>query len=92
MSPFGHAGYKQRAGADDGTDRRIIMTAHETVYRSPNGDDWLLERDTAGTVVAVVHQANPSSGGACTRTSVKEFLERGGGGPEVVAVREAVEV
>ena len=29
------------------------MTVHETIYRSSNGDDWLLERDTSGTVIAV---------------------------------------
>ena len=67
------------------------MTVNETIYRSPNGDDWLLERDTSGTVIAVVHQANASSGGARTRTPVGEFPERGGGGPEVLAVRAAVE-
>ncbi len=67
------------------------MTVHETVYRSSNCDDWLLERDPTGTVIAVVHQANASSGGTRTRTPVGEFLERGGSGPEVVAVRAAVE-
>lgn len=66
------------------------MTVAQAVYRSPNGDDWLVERDASGAVVAVVHQANPSSGGTRTRMIVDEFLERGGGGPEVAAVRAAV--
>nr|BAT30606.1 hypothetical protein [Aureimonas sp. AU4] len=67
---------------------RAPMAGLRTVYRSPNGDDWLVERNEAGTVVAVVHQANPASGG--TRTPVGEFLERAGSGPEVTAVRAAI--
>lgn len=66
------------------------MADLQTVYRSPNGDDWLVERNEAGTAVAVVHQANPASGGTRTRMPVDEFLERAGGGPEVAAVRAAI--
>lgn len=66
------------------------MTRLETVYRSSNGDDWLIERDPEGQAVAVIHQANPSSGGTRTRLPVDEFLERSGNGPEVVAVRDAM--
>lgn len=66
------------------------MTPFQIIYRSSNGDDWLIERNEAGTVVAVVHQANPASGGTRTRTPVSAFLERGGGGPEVAAVRAAL--
>lgn len=60
----------------------------EPVYRSSNGDDWSLEQGADGAMT-VVHRAAPSSGGQETRTSVDEFLERGGGGPEVQAVRDA---
>ena len=67
------------------------MTSAVTMYRSPNGDDWLLETD-AVSGQSVVHRANASSGGRETRMSVEEFLQRGGGGPEVVAVRKAVEL
>lgn len=66
------------------------MPRLETVYRSSNGDDWLVERDLEGQAAAVIHQANPSSGGTRTRLPVDEFLERSGDGPEVVAVRAAV--
>lgn len=67
------------------------MAATETAYRSSNGDDWLVERNASGEVVAVIHRGNPSSGGTETRSSVEDFLSRGGGGPEVAAVRTLVE-
>ncbi len=64
---------------------RSSMPRHETVYVPQNGDDWLIERDLEGQAAAVIHQANPSSGGTRTRLPVDEFLERSGDGPEVVA-------
>lgn len=63
------------------------MAQTEVVYRSSNGDDWLVERNASGEVVMVIHRANPSSGGTETRRLVEDFLGRGGGGPEVAAVR-----
>ncbi|NDV89164.1 hypothetical protein GTW51_21070 [Aurantimonas aggregata] len=60
-----------------------------TVYRSSNGDDWLLQIDDAGAGT-VVHRANLSSGGTETRMPVDEFLARGGGSPEAQAVRAAM--
>ena len=66
------------------------MTTSVTVYRSSNGDDWLLETDAAGGQ-SVLHRANASSGGRETRMPIEEFLERGGGGPEISAVRKAVQ-
>ncbi|MBB3952931.1 hypothetical protein [Aureimonas jatrophae] len=63
------------------------MADLQIVYRSPNGDDWMVERGSSNDVIAVVHQANAASGGTRTRTPVAEFLERGGGSPEAVAVR-----
>ncbi|WP_102958392.1 hypothetical protein [Mangrovicella endophytica] len=60
-----------------------------SIYRSSNGDDWILETGLDGSRV-VLHRANPSSGGKETRMAVEEFLQRGGGGPEVAAVRQAV--
>lgn len=63
--------------------------ATESVYRSSNGDDWLFEPDGSGGGT-VIHRANPSSGGAVTRMPVEEFLARGGGGPEVQAVRDVM--
>lgn len=67
------------------------MTDLQTVHRSSNGDDWLVERSSAGDVIAVVHQANAASGGTRTRLAIDEFLERGGSGPEVAAVLRAIE-
>jgi len=67
------------------------MSALQTVYRSPNGDDWLVERSPVGHVIAVVHQANAASGGTRTRTPISEFLERNGNGPEVAAVLRSIE-
>ncbi|BDA84196.1 hypothetical protein Sa4125_17380 [Aureimonas sp. SA4125] len=59
------------------------------IYRSANGDDWLLATDESG-VRTVVHRANPASGGTQTTMPVEEFLERGGGSPEAAAVRAAL--
>lgn len=65
--------------------------ADDPIYRSSNGDDWLLRTDAGTGKVSVVHRPNASSGGAESTTPVDEFLERGGGGPEVQAVRTALE-
>lgn len=67
------------------------MAGIETAYRSSNGDDWLVERDVSGDLVTVSHRANPASGGTETRKPVEDFLARGGGGPEVAAVRTLIE-
>lgn len=61
-----------------------------TVYRSSNGDDWLLATDASGRVT-VIHRANLSSGGRETVLPVDEFLQRGGGSPEAAAVRAALD-
>ncbi|WP_156369144.1 hypothetical protein [Aureimonas sp. Leaf324] len=67
------------------------MAPIETAYRSSNGDDWLVERAPTGEVVAVIHRANPASGGTETKSSIEDFLARGGGSPEAMAVRKLVE-
>ena len=51
------------------------------LYRSPNGDRWLLVRDEGGRVF-VRHEANLPSGGAITESEIGEFLPHGGLGPE----------
>lgn len=90
-------GYDQAATkAELNRDNRNADTSAEsfetlTVYRSPNGDDWMVERSLSGAIAAVIHRANPSSGGTQTRMTVEEFLERGGSGPEIAAVRSAIE-
>ena len=55
--------------------------ATKDLYRSPNGDHWLLIRDDNGRAF-VRHEANLPSGGAVTDTEIAEFLSQGGLGPE----------
>jgi hypothetical protein len=55
--------------------------ATRDLYRSPNGDRWLLIRDDAARVF-VRHEANLPSGGTMTDLEIAEFLSQGGLGPE----------
>jgi hypothetical protein len=50
----------------------------EEIYRSANGDRWLLIRERN----LVRHEPNLTSGGRVTETPVAEFLERTGSSPE----------
>ena len=50
-------------------------------YTSPNGDRWLLARDTEQEAL-VLHQANAPSGGALTRIAIAEFLNGNSDAPE----------
>jgi hypothetical protein len=69
---------------------RVMAQPETIVYRSPNGDDWLLDTGESGTVF-VIHRPNKSSGGRESRTPVEEFLERHPGSPESEAVTKALE-
>jgi hypothetical protein len=60
------------------------------VYRSANGDRWLLMTDTASGSKFVRHEANQSSGGQVTDTDVEDFLDIGGSGPEFSALRNLI--
>ena len=55
--------------------------ATRDLYRSPNGDRWLLIRDDTGRVF-VRHEANLASGGTVTDFEIADFLSQGGLGPE----------
>ena len=55
--------------------------ATRDLYRSANGDRWLLVRDDGGRVI-VRHEANPASGERVTNSEIAEFLTQGGLGPE----------
>ena len=55
--------------------------ATRDLYRSANGDRWLLVRDDAGRVF-VRHEANLASGGTVTDRELAEFLAQAGLGPE----------
>jgi hypothetical protein len=51
------------------------------IYKSPNGDSWLLVRDEHEEV-AVEHRPNAASGGSISRQSISSFLSASGNGPE----------
>jgi catechol 2,3-dioxygenase-like lactoylglutathione lyase family enzyme len=51
------------------------------LYRSPNGDRWLLCSDPDAEHVFVRHEANAPSGGQVTEIEIRAFLS-GGNGPE----------
>jgi hypothetical protein len=65
-----------------------LLTQH--IYRSSNGDRWLLVTDTVSGRKFVRHEANQSSGGHLTDTDVDDFLEIGGSGPEFAALRNLI--
>jgi len=52
------------------------------LYRSSNGDRWLLARDIESGEVFVRHEANLASGGQRTHIGIGAFLSQGGHGPE----------
>ena len=60
------------------------MTAQSReLYRSgPNGDQWLLVRDTESGRVFIEHKPNISSGGQTSHIEIRDFLAHGGAGPE----------
>jgi hypothetical protein len=55
--------------------------ATRDLYRSANGDRWILVRDDTGRVL-VRHEANRASGGTVTESEIAEFLGQDGLGPE----------
>jgi hypothetical protein len=71
---------KMEQGSDNGAEERMTTRRRE-LYRSSNGDRWLLARDIAGEVF-VRHEANPASGGQSTHIEIGTFLSQGGHGPE----------
>jgi hypothetical protein len=55
--------------------------ASAEIYRSENGDRWLLCR-TANGHAYIEHRANISSGGNVTSIEIGDFLGNGRAGPE----------
>ena len=55
--------------------------ATRDLYRSANGDRWLLIRDDTGGAF-VRHEANLASGGTVTDSEIGDFLSQDGLGPE----------
>jgi hypothetical protein len=64
-------------------DKRIEL------YRSANGDAWLLVREASGAVY-VEHEPNEPSGGQSSRLSLGAFLARGSSGPEHQALNHLI--
>jgi hypothetical protein len=52
------------------------------IYRSANGDRWLLARDSDAGRVFVRHEPNLPSGGQVADIDVGAFLMAAGNGPE----------
>jgi hypothetical protein len=69
------------------TERRKVVMPNEgrELYRSPNGDRWLLIREALSDRVLVRHEPNRPSGGKASVVEVGDFLSRGHG-PEQQAL------
>ena len=63
----------------------------KNIYRSSNGDRWILIRETSTGRVTVRHEPKPSSGGRVTDMDVEEFLRVDGPGPEFAALRQILD-
>ena len=61
------------------------------IYRSSNGDSWLLTRDPATGAAAIMHTPNPQSGGQVSYTEIEKFLSEGANGPEHQALRHLID-
>ena len=61
------------------------MPDRRELYRSPNGDSWLLGREPATGHVFIIHQPNAPSGGRLSHIELGEFLRKGDG-PEQQAL------
>jgi hypothetical protein len=70
---------------------REVTTKTHDIYRSSNGDRWLLLWDSESKQGIVRHEPALSSGGRITETPVNEFLDRTGTSPENVALRALLE-
>jgi hypothetical protein len=52
------------------------------LYKSSNGDAWLLTRNPTSKLPTVKHVPNASSGGQISYTDIGTFLRDGANGPE----------
>ncbi len=68
-----------------------MTTQTHDIYRSSNGDRWVLVWDPAEKQGIVRHEPALASGGRATETLVVEFLERTGTSPENQALRALLE-
>jgi hypothetical protein len=68
-----------------------MTTKTHDIYRSSNGDRWILVWDSESKEGIVRHDLALSSGGRTTETPVHEFLDRTGNSPENLALRALLE-
>src|SRR5437899_11139225 len=61
---------------------QIAVVRTREIYRSPNGDRWLLARDPDIGRVFVRHEPNLPSGGQVADIEIGAFLIAAGNGPE----------
>jgi hypothetical protein len=61
---------------------QIAVVRTREIYRSPNGDRWLLARDPDIGRVFVRHEPNLPSGGQVADIELGAFLIAAGNGPE----------
>ncbi len=86
-----HAAQQTTESAPTAASPVAAASSSQSIYESPNGDRWQLIRDATSGRQFVQHEANPSSGGRVTETSVEEFLRRGATGPEHAALRHLLD-
>lgn len=63
----------------------------DDVFRSANGDNWQLVRDTVAMRSFVRHEAIQLSGGKVTDMSIEDFLSGDGSGPEHAHLRRTID-
>ena len=68
-------------GAEQGTNSAVAVRTRE-IYRSANGDRWLLACDSDTARVFVRHEPNLPSGGQVADIEIGAFLIAAGNGPE----------
>jgi hypothetical protein len=52
------------------------------LYRSANGDSWILVRDVLSDTPHILHEPNRASGGRSSRIEIGDFLTRDANGPQ----------
>ena len=68
-------------GAEQGANFAVAVRTRE-IYRSANGDRWLLACDSDTARVFVRHEPNLPSGGQVADIEIGAFLIAAGNGPE----------
>jgi hypothetical protein len=63
-------------------EQNFVAVRTREIYRSPNGDRWLLARDPETGRMFVRHEPNLPSGGQVVDIEIGAFLIAAGNGPE----------